>query len=73
MLLLQGGMAEKNVTLTFSHPDTWPGNFKKDPDSTLKKIPIRVRPPKSDLSADLKDLQPLDFFLGQNLWIKIFL
>ena len=23
----QGGMAEKNITLTFSHPTTWPGEF----------------------------------------------
>ena len=22
----QGGMAEKNITLTFAHPNTWPGN-----------------------------------------------
>ena len=22
----QGGMAEKNITLTFSHPTTWAGN-----------------------------------------------
>jgi len=28
----QGGMAEKNITLTFSHPTTWPGELGERPD-----------------------------------------
>jgi len=31
----QGGMAEKNITLTFDHPTTWPGEHGGGPDLTV--------------------------------------